>query len=80
MTTVVLVGALDTKRDDYRWLREELHARIRSLIRLKRYTDDLESAEAIIVSLALTIEARDAYTQGHCQRLAALATALMSPI
>lgn len=27
MTTVVLVGALDTKRDDYRWLREELHAR-----------------------------------------------------
>lgn len=27
MTTVVLVGALDTKRDDYRWLREELRAR-----------------------------------------------------
>lgn len=27
MTTVVLVGALDTKRDDYRWLEDELHAR-----------------------------------------------------
>lgn len=25
MTTVVLVGALDTKRDDYLWLRDQLH-------------------------------------------------------
>jgi putative two-component system response regulator len=55
---------------------EVLHARVRSLLRLKRYTDDLESAEAVILSLALTIEARDAYTDGHCQRLARYATAL----
>jgi len=53
-----------------------LHARVRSLLRIKRYTDDLESAEAVILSLALTIEARDAYTDGHCQRLAGYATAL----
>src|SRR6266849_3987813 len=51
----------------------ELRARVRSLLRIKRYTDDLESAEAVIMSLALTIEARDAYTEGHCQRLAAYA-------
>jgi putative two-component system response regulator len=54
----------------------ELRARVRSLLRLKRYTDDLDTAEAVIVSLALTIEARDVSTEGHCQRLAAYATAL----
>jgi putative two-component system response regulator len=52
----------------------ELKARVRSLVRLKRYTDDLDSAESVIMSLALVIEARDAYTDGHCQRLAAYAT------
>jgi putative two-component system response regulator len=54
----------------------ELKARARSLVKLKRYTDDLDSAESVIMSLALVIEARDAYTDGHCQRLAAYATAL----
>jgi putative two-component system response regulator len=54
----------------------ELDARVRSLVRLKRYTDELDSAEAVILSLALTIEARDPYTNGHCQRLAMYATAL----
>jgi putative two-component system response regulator len=56
--------------------REELEARVRSLLRLKRQTDELESAESVILSLALTIEARDAYTNGHCQRRARYATAL----
>jgi putative two-component system response regulator len=54
----------------------ELHARIRSLVRLKRYTDDLESAEAVLLGLGATIEARDPCTRGHCQRLAAYATSL----
>jgi putative two-component system response regulator len=54
----------------------ELNARVRSLTRLKRYTDELDSAESMILSLALTIEARDPYTKGHCERLAAYATAL----
>jgi cyclic di-GMP phosphodiesterase len=54
----------------------ELHARIRSLVRLKRYTDDLESAEAVLLGLGATIEARDPCTQGHCQRLATYATSL----
>ncbi|MEO7133788.1 MAG: HD domain-containing phosphohydrolase [Vicinamibacterales bacterium] len=55
---------------------EELAARVASLVRLKRYTDDLESAQSVIISLALTVEARDPYTDGHCQRLAAYAAAL----
>jgi putative two-component system response regulator len=56
--------------------REELSARLRSLVRVKRYTDDLDRAEDVILSLALTIEARDAYTEGHCQRLAISAVTL----
>jgi putative two-component system response regulator len=54
----------------------ELRVRVRSLLQLKRFTDDLDSAEAVLRSLALTIEARDAYTQGHCDRLANYAVAL----
>jgi cyclic di-GMP phosphodiesterase len=52
---------------------QELKARVRSLLRLKRYTDELDSAESVILSLALTVEARDPYTRGHCQRLASYA-------
>ncbi|HEX3867708.1 MAG TPA: HD domain-containing phosphohydrolase [Gemmatimonadaceae bacterium] len=55
---------------------EELRARVRSLVQLKHFTDELESAESVILSLALTVEARDSYTNGHCHRLAAYATAL----
>lgn len=54
----------------------ELKARVDSLLKLKRYTDELDTAESMIISLALTIEARDAYTDGHCQRLANYAAAL----
>jgi putative two-component system response regulator len=54
----------------------ELRARVRSLLRIKHYTDDLDCADSVIVSLALTIEARDSSTGGHCQRLAGYACAL----
>ena len=37
----------------------ELHARIQSLVRLKRYTDELESPESAIHGLGATIEAPD---------------------
>ena len=42
----------------------ELRARVQSLLRLKRYTDELDSAEAVIMSLARTVEARDPCTEG----------------
>lgn len=85
---IVLITALNDSSDRIRGLDAgaddfltkpvnpaELRARVRSLVRLKRYTDDLDSADATMLSLAMTIEARDPYTQGHCQRLATYATA-----
>lgn len=89
LTPVVLITALQDRNNRIQGINagaddfltkpvdeHELKARARSLVRLKRYTDDLDSAESVIISLALVIEARDAYTEGHCQRLAAYATAL----
>jgi putative two-component system response regulator len=89
LVPVVLVTALQNSEDRIRGIeagaddfvskpfnRHELRARIRSLIRIKRYTDDLDTAESVILSLALTIEARDRCTDGHCQRLASYAAAL----
>lgn len=49
--------------------RLELLTRVKSLIRMKQYTDELENAETVIFSLALAVEAKDAYTEGHCHRL-----------
>jgi putative two-component system response regulator len=73
------VRGLEAGADDF--LRKpvdpaELSARVQSLVRLKRYTDDLDTAESVILSLGLTIEARDATTDGHCQRLARYAVDL----
>ncbi|MDE3157031.1 MAG: response regulator [Acidobacteriota bacterium] len=86
---VVLVTALQERADRIRGIEagaddfltkpvnsHELRARVRSLVRLKRFTDELDSAEAVILSLALTVEARDRYTDGHCLRLSEYATAL----
>lgn len=86
---VVLITALHEREDKIQGINagaddflskpvnaHELRARVRSLVRLKRYTDDLDSAESVILSLALTIEARDSYTDGHCQRLASYAAAM----
>lgn len=86
---VILVTALSDKQSRIRGLEvgaddflskpvdtEELLTRVRSLVRLKRYTDDLESAAAIITTLTEMIEMRDGYTEGHCFRMANYATAL----
>jgi putative two-component system response regulator len=73
------VRGIDAGADDFLskpFVLVELEARVRSLTRLKRYTDELDSAASLILSLGRTIEARDPYTQGHCERLAAYATAL----
>lgn len=49
---------------------EELLTRVRSLLRTKRLTDHLLSAEAVMVALARTVEARDLYTERHLRRVA----------
>ena len=73
------VRALDAGADDFLakpFDPTELSARVRSLMRLKRFTDDLDSAETVLRSLAQMIELRDVYTNGHCERLAAYAATL----
>jgi putative two-component system response regulator len=54
----------------------ELSTRVGALLRVKTLLDQLERAEEVIVTLGATIEARDHYTAGHCERLSAYAVAL----
>src|ERR1700731_4177743 len=80
---VILVTALSDKQDRIEGIRvgaddflsrpvdrTELLARVRSLLRLKQRTDELERAESVLFSLAQSIEGKDPYTPGHCERLA----------
>lgn len=73
------IAGIDAGADDFLtkpFNVNELRARVKALIGMKRYTDDLDCAESVIMSLALTVEARDANTGGHCERLATYAAAL----
>ena len=54
----------------------EIRTRVAALLRLKFLLDQLERAENVITTLGLTIEARDPYTAGHCERLARYAVGL----
>lgn len=56
--------------------KHELLARVHSLLRLKEFTDELENAETVLFSLALSIEAKDPYTEGHCERLSKYCVAM----
>jgi len=54
----------------------ELRTRLGALLRVRLLLSQLERAEAVITTLALTIEARDPYTLGHCDRLSRYAVAV----
>ncbi len=79
---VVLITALSDKQDRIKGIkagaddfltrpleRAELLARVGSLLKLKHRTDELERAEAVVFTLARSIEGKDPYTHGHCERL-----------
>ena len=80
---VILITALSDKQDRIEGIksgaddfltrpvdRTELLARVRSLLKLKLRTDELECAESVLFTLARSIEGKDPYTRGHCERLA----------
>ena len=56
--------------------RLELVTRIRSLLRISEYHKDVERTQNVIFALALALEAKDAHTRGHSQRVGDLACAL----
>ncbi|MBP8251714.1 MAG: response regulator [Herpetosiphon sp.] len=67
------VKGLEIGADDFinkPFERTVLLARIRSLLRVRRLTEQLENTEHVIFALAATVEARDPYTEGHLRRLA----------
>jgi putative two-component system response regulator len=89
LTPVVLITGLSETEDRIKGINagaddflskpidmNELLARTRSLLKLKNYTDELENAEGVLFSLARSIEARDPYTRGHCERLAEMSAQL----
>ena len=71
-----LVAALDAGADHvvgFPPSRAELHARVRSALRNRLATERLEDATQVIFALANAVEAKDAYTEGHTERVGALA-------
>jgi putative two-component system response regulator len=67
------VRGIDAGADDFLnkpVLAEELIARVKSLLRLKDFTDELETADSVLCTLGKIVEGRDPYTEGHCERLA----------
>lgn len=54
----------------------ELEVRVRNLVGFRRLTQDLDSAEQMLLSLARAVEERDGNTGDHCGRLSGLATQL----
>jgi putative two-component system response regulator len=51
----------------------DFQARVRSLLRVRVSTERLEDTTAVIFALANAVEAKDAYTEGHTERVGALA-------
>lgn len=83
---IVMITALDSQQDRLKGLEAgvddfiskpfnvyELLARVKNLLKLRSYINELEHAEQVIFSLARAVEAKDNYTEGHCERLSILA-------
>jgi len=86
---IIMITALEGREDRLKGLESgvddfitkpvnifELRARVQNLLRLREYVNELEHAEQVIFSLARAVEAKDEYTEGHCERLSYLAEML----
>jgi putative two-component system response regulator len=74
-----MVHGLDAGADDFiskPFRRPELLARIRSAIRMRQAILGLETAQAVVATLANAVEAKDAMTERHCERLATMVVRL----
>jgi putative two-component system response regulator len=60
--------------------KHELLARVQALLRVKAITDELDNAETVLFSLATSIEVKDPYTEGHCERLSEYSVALAAKL
>jgi putative two-component system response regulator len=89
MVPIILVTALEDSESKIRGIeagaddfiskppnKAELLARTRSLIKLKRINSNLADIENVLFSLAKTVEAKDAYTHGHIERVSNLSMVL----
>jgi putative two-component system response regulator len=68
-----VVAGLDAGADDFvrkPYDEPELMARVRSVLRLAHATAEVAGAHGVIAALANAVEAKDATTEQHCQRLA----------
>jgi putative two-component system response regulator len=77
------INGINSGADEF--LTKPLHpsvvrTRIQAMLRNKAATDSLEEAESILFALAQTVEQRDRYTGGHCQRLANFSVAIGSAL
>lgn len=73
------VRALDAGADDFLakpFSSAEVLARVRSFLRLSEVLRALDHTEQVVRSLARAVEARDAYTEHHTERVAAFAIQL----
>jgi len=89
LTPVVMITALRGLNDKVRGIEAgaddflnkpfnviELRARVKSLLKVKHLTDELDNAENVLFALANAIEAKDRYTEGHTSRVSRYALAV----